>query len=415
MSKKQRHFTLLFGMAGNSDSCDTSTSTDSMIVPGSPDVPLVLDDTFLILQRATTIVKNIYFDYYALSKADFLKNVEGLGNEMEFRYARDMIHSIVKCCKRFSGQLAERKKCDGIKDKLSKDIYTLFSYGEGSLPAIPKNMLRNESKQYVDNTCQTNVHDESFVLKKDLDKVKRDLLEKINAIQSSLLNASSSALSSADTVDTVNSLQPNVVPVPSTVSENNSEPSNPTSNVPVDKRVTDVNHSINHSTEKIIFVGDSILHRMNHKKMKVGNVPSIKLTKPGDNLDGCVNRAGSFVSKNAGDSLHIVLLAATNDLSRRKTQPINLMDNLIESLDELKKFTNVKSIFVCKLPPRSDMSRVNQKVYEFNQLLLDKFSNSDFVSVIDTVPPERRLFYKDGIHLSDFGLVKVCGILLSNL
>ena len=74
-----------------------------------------------------------------------------------------------------------------------------------------------------------------------------------------------------------------------------------------------------------------------------------------------------------------------------------------------------KSIFVCKLPPRSDISRVNQKVYEFNQLLLDKFSNSDFVFVIDTVPPERRLFSKDGIHLSDFGLVKVCGILLSNL
>ena len=113
--------------------------------------------------------------------------------------------------------------------------------------------------------------------------------------------------------------------------------------------------------------------------------------------------------------VNIVLLAGTNDFSRRKTQPINLMDNLIESLDELKKFTNVKSIFVCKLPPRSDISRVNQKVHEFNQLLLDKFSNSDFVSVIDTVPPERRLFYKDGIHLSDFGLVKVCGILLSNL
>ena len=85
---------------------------------------------------------------------------------MELRCARDMIHSIVKHRKRFSGQLAERKKCDGIKDKLSKDIYTLFSYGEGSLHAIPKNMLRNESKKYVDNTCQTNVYNESFVIKK---------------------------------------------------------------------------------------------------------------------------------------------------------------------------------------------------------------------------------------------------------
>ena len=92
--------------------------------------------------------------------------MEGLGNEMELRYARDMIQSIVKCRKRFSGQLAERKKCDGIKDELSKDIYTLFSYGKGSLPAIPKNMLRNENKQYVDNTCQTNVYNESFVIKK---------------------------------------------------------------------------------------------------------------------------------------------------------------------------------------------------------------------------------------------------------
>ena len=63
----------------------------------------------------------------------------------------------------------------------------------------------------------------------------------------------------------------------------------------------------------------------------------------------------------------------------------------------------------------SDISRVNQKVYEFNQLLFDKFSNSDFVSIIDTVPLERRYFYKDGIHLSDCGLVKVSGILLSNL
>ena len=155
-------------------------------------------------------------------------------------------------------------------NKLSKDICTLFSYGEGSLPAIPKNMLRNKSKQYVDNTCQTNFYDESFVLRKDLDKLKCDLLEKINAIQSSFLNASSSVLSSADTVDTVNSRQPKVVSVPSTVSESNSEPSNPTSSVPVAQTDTDVSQSINQSTEKIISVGDSILHRMNPKKKNEG-------------------------------------------------------------------------------------------------------------------------------------------------
>ena len=72
--------------------------------------------------------------------------------------------------------------------------------------------------------------------------MKCDLLEKINAIQSSLLNDSSSALSSADTVY---SRQPNVVSVPSTVSESNSELGYPTSSVPVDQRDTDVNQSIN--------------------------------------------------------------------------------------------------------------------------------------------------------------------------
>ena len=90
----------------------------------------------------------------------------------------------------------------------------------------------------------------------------------VNEIQSSFLNASSSVLSSADTVDAVNSRQPKVVSVPSMVSESNSEPSNPTSSVPVVQTDTDVSQSINQSAERIISVGDSILHRMNpNKKM----------------------------------------------------------------------------------------------------------------------------------------------------
>ena len=90
--------------------------------------------------------------------------------------------------------------------------------------------------------------------------------------------------------------------------------------------------------------------RMNPKNVKVGNIPAIKLTKPGDDLDGCLNSAPNFVSKNAEDLLHVVSLAGTNDLrlSRRQTQPINLIDNPIESLDEFEKFTNVESIlYLC--------------------------------------------------------------------
>ena len=60
-----------------------------------------------------------------------------------------------------------------------------------------------------------------------------------------------------------------------------------------------------------------------------------------------------FVSKNARDSFHIFLLAGTNDLSRRQTQPINLIDNLIESLDEVK---------VNRQQPRSVRLRPIQKI-----------------------------------------------------
>ena len=43
------------------------------------------------------------------------------------------------------------------------------------------------------------------------------------------------------------------------------------------------------------------------------------------------------------------------------------------------------------------------------------FAEYESAIVIDTVPLERDLFYKDGLHLSDTSLTKLCGIILSNL
>ena len=37
------------------------------------------------------------------------------------------------------------------------------------------------------------------------------------------------------------------------------------------------------------------------------------------------------------------------------------------------------------------------------------------MSIIDTVPLELKLFYKDGLHLSNLGLKRLCGIILSKL
>ena len=53
-------------------------------------------DTVLNIQYASSIVNSIYFDFYSLSKVDFIKNVRDLRNEVELTtFVRDMITAIV--------------------------------------------------------------------------------------------------------------------------------------------------------------------------------------------------------------------------------------------------------------------------------------------------------------------------------
>ena len=65
--------------------------------------------------------------------------------------------------------------------------------------------------------------------------------------------------------------------------------------------------------------------------MNVGNCRSVKLTKPGDSLDGTVNRVRNHLSKHCNTEANVVLLAETNDLSRHQTTPRRLLDELISS------------------------------------------------------------------------------------
>ena len=171
----------------------------------------------------------------------------------------------------------------------------------------------------------------------------------------------------------------------------------------------------NSNSIKVIFIGDSLLHRMNTKKMNVGNIPGIKLTKPGDTLEGSVCRARDYLSKHCDQVCNIVLLAGTNDLRKRKCSPKSLLEALDDSINELKSFSNLQDIFLVKLPPRCDIASVNHKVNIYNQLLDDHFTYIELVSIIDTVPLENRFLYKDGLHLSDLGLDKQCRIILSIL
>ena len=53
----------------------------------------------------------------------------------------------------------------------------------------------------------------------------------------------------------------------------------------------------------IIIAGASLLDRMQHTRMKVGNLSTVKLTKRGDTLKGTVERVQSFVRKHNSISL----------------------------------------------------------------------------------------------------------------
>ena len=148
-------------------------------------------------------------------------------------------------------------------------------------------------------------------------------------------------------------------------------------------------------SDTISFASDSLLNHMSIKRMNV--------TKPGDSLDGTVNRVRNHLSKHCNTEANVVLLAGTNDLSRRQTTPRKLLDELIDSINELKKFENIKTLFLCKLPPRSDHAVINRKVSEYNDLLSQHFAEYESVIVIDTVPLERDLFTR---------MVSICLILV---
>ena len=73
-------------------------------------------------------------------------------------------------------------------------------------------------------------------------------------------------------------------------------------------------------------------------------------------------------------------------------------------------------ILLCKIPPRFDHHNINTKVCLFNELLVECFLDTeDFLMVVNTVQPEIKFYDQDGLHLSNVGIAKLCGIILSKL
>ena len=97
-------------------------------------------------------------------------------------------------------------------------------------------------------------------------------------------------------------------------------------------------------------------------------------------------------------------MAGTNDLSKRDVTPEVLIKELNDSITVIKRLSNVGQIFLCKIPQRFEHHNINTKVCLFNELLVERFLNTeDFLMVVDTVQPEIKFYYEDGLHLSNLG------------
>ena len=148
------------------------------------------DDTFLAIQRATSTVGKIYNEFFALSRADFFSCLSECCNCYELRYVRDMMVSIVKRkVKQSVGPLVERKGGSNLKDNLLKDVYNLYSFGEGSIQSLPKNMIKCDTK-YVKQSTETDacLINTIFASKLDLDTLKDELINRISDLRHEMLN-----------------------------------------------------------------------------------------------------------------------------------------------------------------------------------------------------------------------------------
>ena len=111
-----------------------------------------LQTTHITIIEALHGVKAMYQDDAMLPKADFVIKYTEQYNKHCLRFMRDILYSIVKHHKGvLLPNLAERKQSVGIRDKLVKDLYDIFTYGEGVRKSLPKNLF-SLSGRHVGNS-----------------------------------------------------------------------------------------------------------------------------------------------------------------------------------------------------------------------------------------------------------------------
>ena len=217
-------------------------------------------DIFLIIQRATFAIRKLYNDLFAKSRPDFVSELSVLCCTSELRFVHDMLVAVVKRklgqCN--IGNLIE-KRGTNVKDNLLKDTYNLYSLGEKSIQALPKNTLRCDNRlQYQEVQTDSCLSRRIFASEVNVENLKSEFESKLSALRKEFISKQCSP-----------SIPVNYLPESLPVS------SNPSSQVSVDVINSTQSSQTSHQNEavstdkphkeplrKILFVGDSHLHRM---------------------------------------------------------------------------------------------------------------------------------------------------------
>ena len=79
-----------------------------------------------------------------------------------------MLSIVKRKVKQSVGPLAERKGGSNLKNNLLKDVHNLYSFREGSVQSLPKNMIKCDTK-YVNRSTETDACLSNTIFASNLD------------------------------------------------------------------------------------------------------------------------------------------------------------------------------------------------------------------------------------------------------
>ena len=380
-----------------------------------------LQTTHITIIEALHGVKVMYQDDAMLPKPDFVTKYIEQYDEHCLRCI--YLYSIVKRRKGvLLPNLAERKQSDGIKDKLVKDVYDIFIYGEGVRESFPKNLFSSSGRHVENSTTKQNAEEtvnltQQQEMKEQLEaffvnylnefkaiafheilKCRNEITDSRNELRAVLKEKVSERTKAAPPIylgtsevsakkNTVNELQPILGPnVELEVSQ--CDISDDDSGKKKEKFETVVPKA---KQGNILLASDSLSHKLDIKRFFVKGQKTVKLPKSGDTAKGVGHRAIEYIDKKNGEIFEaVVLLGGTNDISKKKADIESAAKELTESAQKLSEKSNVKRVFICKVPPRLDSEANDLKVSHFNQLIADFVTerNNENLVMVETVNKE---------------------------